>query len=98
MTAVIVFGIILMVCAVEVIRLARDARDDMDGGPTAAADVFNRRWRTLKVLLRRSRFLAAKPETRELMSKATVYIARPHDPQPVPDEQPTKRVLDILSR
>lgn len=97
MVAVIVFGFILLVCAEEVIRLAKDARADMDGERTAT-DVFARRWRSLRVLARRGRFLAAKPETRRMMSRQTVYLPKPHDPQPPADEQPTKRTLDILSR
>ena len=98
MWAVIVFGIILLVCAEEVIRLARDARADMDSERPTTADVFNRRWRSVRAVLRRGRLLAAKPETRRMMSSQTVYLPKPHDPQPPADEQPTKRVLDILSR
>jgi hypothetical protein len=72
---VIVFGIILLVCAEEVIRLARDARADMDSERTP--DVFTRRWRSLRMWLRRGRFLAAKPETRRLMTSPTVFLPKP---------------------
>lgn len=85
-TAVIVFGIILLVCAEEVIRLARDARADAERTP--AADVFNRRWLQLKALGRRGRFLAAKPETRQMMNRETVFMTKPTEDA----EQPAERV------
>lgn len=81
MTAVIVFGIILLVCAEEVIRLAKDARADMDSERTP--DVFARRWRSAGALLRRGkRLLKADSEqdarARRLMNSPTVRIPRPN--------------------
>jgi hypothetical protein len=74
--AVIVFGIILLVCAEEVIRLARDARADMDG--ERPADVFTRRWRAARSVLRRGqRLLDSKPEERRLMNQPTVHLPKP---------------------
>jgi hypothetical protein len=74
--AVIVFGIFLLVCAVEVIHLARDARADMDSErPT---DVFTRRWRAARSVLRRGqRLLDSKPKERRLMNRPTVQIPKP---------------------
>ena len=50
MTAIIVFGVILLICSAEVIRLARDARADMD---SEYDDVFDRRRETLRAAARR---------------------------------------------
>ncbi|HWC84470.1 MAG TPA: hypothetical protein VG756_31325 [Pseudonocardiaceae bacterium] len=53
MIALVLFGIVVLVCAEEVIRLARDARADMD--EEGNRDVFARRRQSGRVLLRRTR-------------------------------------------
>ena len=53
MIALILFGIVVLVCAEEVIRLARDARVDMDG--EAGRDVFDRRRQAIRALPRAAR-------------------------------------------
>jgi hypothetical protein len=69
---VIVFGIIVLVCAEEVIRLAKDARTDMDSGEREP-DVFARRWRAAQSALRRGRRLVH--EGRESLSAASADVA-----------------------
>lgn len=72
MTAVIVFGIFVLVCAEEVIRLAKDARTDMDSGEREP-DVFARRWRAARSVLRRGRRLLG--EGRESLGAASADVA-----------------------
>jgi hypothetical protein len=58
-TAVVVFGVIVLIVAAEVIHLARDARADMEG---AEVDVFDRRrdaaHAAAQSIIQRSRSLA----------------------------------------
>lgn len=73
MVAVIVFGIVLLVVAEEVVRLARDARVDTDADGVPERDVFTRRRDSARALLRRC--AAALRAGRQSISAATAEVA-----------------------
>ncbi|HEX3790989.1 MAG TPA: hypothetical protein VHW44_24205 [Pseudonocardiaceae bacterium] len=80
MIALIVFGVILLVCAEEVIRLARDARADMDDAETesdTAVDVFTRRRDSARAMVRRGWQLlrAGRTAIGESATTASVNVA-----------------------
>jgi hypothetical protein len=96
-TAVIVFGIIVLVCAEEVIRLAKDARTDMDSGEREP-DVFARRWLAAKAALLCGRRLVSSGHESITTAGANVAAIRARRRMESPTVRIPRSALPALAR
>jgi hypothetical protein len=87
----VLFGVILLACAAEVVRLARDARADAD----SEQDVFDRRKESRKATWHRLRHLAQ--EFRRTRTTARTTAPVPPAAAPAPAAAPSEAQRELAT-